>query len=61
MPEPAKQFFKSGFYCIQVLLGVNHFTSKGGWGGEAWVIHGERPFFSQPLYAYSPEIFFSLE
>ena len=32
MPEPAKQFFKCGFYWIQVLLGANHFTSKWGRG-----------------------------
>ena len=51
MPEPAKQFFKCGFYWIQVLLGANHFTSK--WGrGRGWYM--ANALFSQPLYAYSP-------
>ena len=56
MPEPAKQFFKCGFYWIQVLLGANHFTSKGG--GGAWVMHGERPFFFNPFMLIPHNFFF---
>ena len=59
MPEPAKQFFKSGFYCIQVLLGVNHFTSKGGWGGGGLGDTWRTPFFfPTPLCLFTRNFFF---
>ena len=55
MPEPAKQFFKCGFYWIQVLLGANHCTSNGGrWLG--WYM-ANALFFPTPLCLFTINFF----
>lgn len=55
MPESAKQFFKCGFYWIQVLLGANHFTSKGG-RGLGWYM-ANALFFPTPLCLFTINFF----